>query len=69
MVEGSEAAVAGGVVAEGFVKFLDGEFGPEDFGDVEFGVGDLPEEEVGDAQFASGADEEVGVGHAGGVEV
>src|SRR5690606_39660899 len=63
-----EAAVAVLVVADGGVEGLAAEVGPEGLRDVELGVGDLPEEEVRDAHLAAGADEEVGVGEAGGVE-
>ena len=45
------------------------EVGPEDVADEQLGVADLPEEIVADAHLAGGADEQVGVGHAGGVEV
>ena len=69
LIDAAEAAAAGCEIAQGFVEFFDGEFGPEGVGDVELGVADLPEEVVADAHFAGGADEEVGVGHAGGVEV
>ena len=36
------------------------EVGPENRGEVEFGVGNLPEEEVGDALFAARAYQQVG---------
>ena len=43
--------------------------GHEDVGDPDLGIGDLPEQEVRDAQLAARADEEVGIGLAGRVEV
>jgi hypothetical protein len=67
-VEATEAAVAALVVGDGFDEMQAAEVGPEAVGDEDLGVGDLPEKEVGDALLAGGADEEVGVGHAGGVE-
>ena len=45
------------------------EVGPQHVGDPDLRVGDLPEQEVADAHLAAGADEQVGVGLAGGVEV
>src|SRR5436305_1348047 len=45
------------------------EVGPQGLRHPDLRVGDLPEQEVADAQLAGGADEEVGVGLAGGVEV
>ena len=50
------------------MEVVGGEVGPERVGDEDFGVGDLPEQEVGDAVFAGGADEQIGIGDAGGVE-
>ncbi len=55
-------------VSEGRAEIVSFEFGPVTIGDPEFGVADLPEQEVADAKFAGGADDEVGVGHAGGHE-
>ena len=36
---------------------------------IQLGVADLPEQIVADAHLAGGADEQIRVGHAGGVEV
>ena len=66
--EAAEAALAVLVVGDGFEEVEAAEVGPEAVGDEDLGVGDLPEEEVGDALLAGGADDEVGVGHVGGVE-
>ncbi len=66
--EAAEAAVAPLVFEDGLEEFGAAEVRPQGVGDVKFGVGDLPEEEVADAHFAGGADEEVGVGQAGGIK-
>src|SRR5215469_14901662 len=66
--EATEAAVALLISGDGFDEVDAAEVGPEAIGDEDLGVGDLPEKEVGDALLAGGADEEVGVGHADGVE-
>ena len=44
------------------------EIGPGGVGYPQLGIADLPEEEVAHAHLAGGADEEVGIGHSGGVE-
>ena len=44
------------------------EIGPGGVGHPQLGIADLPEKEVADAHLAGGADEEVGIGHPGGVE-
>ena len=41
---------------------------PQRVGDPDLGVGDLPEQEVADAHLAAGADQQIGIGLAGGVE-
>ena len=67
-----EAAVAAFALLEidqRFEQARAGEIGPESFGDVDFGVGDLPEQEIADAHFAAGANQQVGIGQAGGVEM
>src|SRR6056300_148844 len=43
--------------------------GPENIGEVEFRIGHLPEEEIGDAFLPAGPDDQVRVGHVGGVQV
>src|SRR5579862_7187681 len=45
------------------------EIRPQGIGDENLRVGNLPEQEVADAHFAAGADEQIGVGEAGSVEV
>src|SRR5262249_42434582 len=64
----AEPAGAPGIVTDGCMKLLCSEVGPVDAGDVELGVADLPKKIVAHAQFAGGADQEVGVGEAGGIE-
>ena len=44
------------------------EVGPERVGDPDLGVRDLPEQEVADAHLAARADQQIGIGLAGGVE-
>ena len=67
--DGAVAAFAFLEVEEGFEKTGTIEIGPEGFGNEDFGVGNLPEEEIADAHFAAGADEEIGIGKIGGVEM
>ena len=50
------------------MKVVFPEVGPEGLGDVEFGVGRLPQQEVAQAVLAAGADQQVRVGHIGGIE-
>jgi hypothetical protein len=45
------------------------EIWPEDFSDEDFGVGNLPEQEITYTHFAAGADEEIGIGEIGSVEM
>ena len=45
------------------------EVGPQHIGAVELGVGDLPQQEVRDAQLARRADDQIGIGDVGGVEL
>ena len=69
---GSDSAVAAFAfleVEEGFEEAGALEIGPESFRDKNFGVGDLPEEKIADAHFAAGADEKIGIGQVGGVEM
>ena len=44
------------------------EVGPQRVGDVDLGVGDLPQQVVADAHLAARADQQIGIGLAGGVE-
>src|SRR5579862_3962763 len=57
------------VVDQGLEKFRPEKIRPESFGNVNFGIGNLPEQEIGYAHFAAGADEQIGIGQAGGVEM
>src|SRR4029453_10217550 len=41
---------------------------PQDRRHPQLGVGDLPQQEVGEALLATGTDQQVGIGHAVGVE-
>src|SRR5580704_16142455 len=73
---GGGVGVYAAVAAFAFLEVEDGfeetgaiEIGPEGFGDENFGVGDLPEKEIADANFSAGADEEIGIGQIGGVEM
>ena len=68
-VDGAVAAFAFLEVEEGFEETGAVEVGPEGFGDEDFGVGDLPEEEIADAHFAAGANQEIGIGKIGCVEM
>src|SRR5262245_22595864 len=65
----AETAFALLVVLDGVEKFRFAEIRPQRVGDVQLAVGDLPEKEVGDAHLAAGADEQVGIGKAGGAEM
>src|SRR5262245_11495942 len=56
------------VLGDRAVEIPGGEVGPENRDDEELGVRDLPEQEVREAILAARPDQEVGVGHAGGVE-
>ena len=63
------AAVALLVRQYGLEEVRSREVGPKRFRDVELGVGDLPQQKIADAHFARSADEEVGIGNRGRVEV
>src|SRR5687768_5527500 len=69
---GGDAAVpalAALVLEDGLEQLAAPEVRPEGVGDPDLRVGDLPEQEVGDAHLAGGADQQVGIGQPGGVEV
>src|SRR6266540_497624 len=57
------------VVDDGLKEVSPAEVRPQHVGDPDLDVGDLPEEEVRDPELAARADQEVGVGLSGGVEV
>src|SRR5579859_4320480 len=60
------AAVALLEFEEGFEQARTVEVRPQGVGHKNFRVGDLPEQEVADAHFAAGANEQIGIGEAGG---
>src|SRR5271163_135517 len=68
VAETAVAAFAALEVGDGFEQMHPAEVGPEAVGDKDLGVGDLPEQEVRDALLAAGADDQIGIGHACGVE-
>jgi len=45
------------------------EIRPERFRDKDFRVGNLPEQKIADAHFPAGANQEIGIGKVGGVEM
>ena len=57
------------IVGHGAQEVLAAEVGPQDVGDPDLGVRDLPQQEVRDPQLAARADEQVGVGLTGRVEI
>src|SRR5690348_9547319 len=63
---GAVAAIAAVKVAQGLFEIAFGEIGPQRRREHQLGVGGLPEQEVADALLAAGADEQVGIGDAGG---
>ena len=68
----SQAAVAPFallIVRQRGVKFRTPKIGPKRLGDVNFRVGDLPQQEIADAQLAASADQQVGIGQAGGIKI
>src|SRR5690606_5027385 len=65
----AEAAPPAVVGLDGLDEVLLAEVRPERWRHVELGVGHLPEQKVGDAQVPAGADEQLGVGHVGKVQV
>ena len=67
--ESAEAALSGGKITEGFEEVVPTEFGPALRSDPYLGVTDLPEQEIADPHLAGSADQQVGIAHAGGVEV
>src|SRR5436305_4158939 len=50
-------------------EMLLAEVGPQGVDEHQLGVGALPEQEIADALFAAGADQQVGIGHAGGQQL
>ncbi len=56
-------------IQERFEKARPRKIGPERFGYVHFGIRDLPKEEVAHAHFAAGANQKIGVGQSGGIEM
>jgi hypothetical protein len=68
-LQSPESAVASFVFLNSGEKVALAEIRPHFFHNDDFRIGDLPEQEIGDAHLAGGADQEVGVGDVGGVEV
>jgi len=68
-VDTTVAAFALLEIEESFEETSTVEVGPKNIGDEEFGVRDLPEKEIADAHFSAGADEEIGIGKVGGIEM
>src|SRR5580698_1514600 len=68
-VDGAEAADPALEVDDRLVEVTPAHVGPEDLGEDQLAVGQLPEQEVRDAGLARGANDQVGVGHVGKVEV
>src|SRR4029453_14893760 len=64
----TESAIALLKVGDRAVEVGGAEVGPQDRRDPQLGVGDLPQQEVRDAHLAAGANQEIGVGHAVGVQ-
>src|SRR6266480_1342074 len=64
----TEAPVAALVIGDGAIEVDGAEVRPERRRHPELGVGDLPQQEVGNAHLAAGPDEQIGIGHAVGVE-
>ena len=67
-LDAAVAAVPLLVVDHRFEQVAAPEIRPQHVGDVDLRVRDLPEQEVADAHLAARADEQVGIGLAGGVE-
>src|SRR5579875_610580 len=57
------------VVEQGFHKVLAGKFRPADGRHIDFTVSRFPEQKVGEAKLTGGADQQVGVGNIGPIEV
>src|SRR5262249_18609252 len=66
--EAPEATRAALVLGHRAVEISGGEVGPEDRQDEELGIRDLPEQEVREPVLAARPDQEIGIGHTGGVE-
>src|SRR4029453_15329480 len=64
----TESAIALLKVGDRAVEVGGAEVGPQDRCDPQLGVSDLPQQEVGDAHLAAGANQQIGVGHAVGVQ-
>ena len=68
-LDGAVATFTFLVIEEGFEEARAVEIGPQRLSDENFSVRDLPQQEIADAHFAAGADEKIGIGKVGGVEV
>src|SRR3970040_413838 len=67
--EAAVTTIAALVVKDGFQQLSLGEVRPKGWRNPDLGIGNLPKQEIADAQFATGADEQVRIGHSGGVKV
>src|SRR5689334_1014969 len=63
------ATLAAAELGDGALEVLLAEVGPQRVDEHQLGVGTLPEQEIADALLAAGADQQVGIGHAGGQQL
>src|SRR4051812_34995588 len=63
------ATLAAAELGDGALEMLLAEVGPQRVDEHQLGVGTLPEQEIADALLAAGADQQVGIGHAGGQQL
>src|SRR6478672_9285353 len=63
------ATIAATELGDGPFEMLLAEVGPQGVDEHQLGIGALPEQEIADALLAAGADQEVGIGHAGGQQL
>src|SRR5665213_1006838 len=66
-VQRAESPIAAGEFADGFVKIIRAEVGPQHRADKQLGITDLPKKIIADPHLPGGADQQIRVGHAGGV--
>src|SRR5438552_1750130 len=69
MIQRAKSPVARGERSNRLVQLVLPEIRPEYITDVKLRVADLPEKIIADAHLAGGADKQIGIGHAGGVEM
>src|SRR6478609_311306 len=56
------------ILRDGTLQVVPREVGPEPLEKDKLGIGALPEQDIADALLAAGADQEIGIGYAGGIE-